>query len=817
MSGRVDAARRAVRKVLRDARDKNKWRKIVKFRLWMPVALQVLLVAALLFYTTSRFPGFVNSYNIEQILILALPLIVAAMAQTHALLVGYLDLSVGGMIGLGVVIASFLIGDEASLPQILFGIGVILVCGVVLGLVNAGLIRGLKIPSIIATLATLSILDGISLTMRPTAQGVIDPGLISVLTASIGPIPVAFIVIVLGAGLADLWLHASGSGLALRAVGFDDRSAKRGGVSTNRLRVRALILSAMLAAVAAFFVMARSPIGNATIGSTFALNSITAAVLGGAALAGGRATFLGSTVAALLLALIITVLPFLGLSPDDGPLIIGVLVLLGIVLFQLGDLKELAKSNYKRARRLVTKSRPPKAPALPAFYPSGPDFRVAPSGKTLIRGGTVLSMDPALGDLPSGDVLIEGEKILAVGPDLSNGEVEVIDAEGMIVMPGFVDSHRHIWEGLLRNIGTDVPLEGRTSYISFVLHKLAPAFRPEDAYVGNLVSALGAIDAGITTLLDWSHIQDSPAHTDAVIQALNDSGLRAVFAYGFPWWGKWEERQPSWFVRAATEYFSTKDQKLTLALAAPGPEFTDFEVTRDHWKLARETGARITTHVGVGSYGQDAKVQEFGQAGLLGPDTTYIHCTTLNDTEIQMIVDTGGTVSLASPVEMMMGHGMPPIQKFLDRGLRPSLSVDVETNVPGDMFNQMRSVLGLQRAIASAEGKTPVSTREVLAYATIEGARANGLDSKVGTLTPGKQADLILLRTDRMNVTPLNDPATAVVAGMDTGNVDTVLIGGRVMKRHGELLHVDWPAVRRKAAESRDFVVNKSGFKLPGI
>jgi cytosine/adenosine deaminase-related metal-dependent hydrolase/ribose/xylose/arabinose/galactoside ABC-type transport system permease subunit len=817
VSSRVDTARLAVRKFLRDARDKNKWRKIVKFRLWMPVALQVLLVAGLLFYTTSRFPGFVNAYNVQQILILALPLIVAAMAQTHAILVGYLDLSVGGMIGLGVVIASFLIGDEASLPQILFGIGVILVCGVALGLVNAGLIRGLKIPSIIATLATLSILDGISLTMRPTAQGVIDPGLISVLTASIGPIPVAFIVIVVGAGLADLWLHASGSGLALKAAGFDDRSAKRGGVRTNRLRVRALVLSAVLAAVAAFFVMARSPIGNATIGSTFALNSITAAVLGGAALAGGRATFLGTTVAALLLALIITVLPFLGLSPDDGPLIIGVLVLLGIVLFQLGDLKELAKSNYKRARRLVMKNRPPKAAQLPAFYPSAPDFRVAPSGKTLIRGGTVLSMDPALGDLPSGDVLIEGEKILAVGPDLSNGEVEVIDAEGMIVMPGFVDSHRHIWEGLLRNIGTDVPLEGRTSYISFVLHKLAPAFRPEDAYVGNLVSALGAIDAGITTLLDWSHIQDSPAHTDAVIQALDDSGLRAVFGYGFPWWGKWEERQPSWFVRAATEHFSSKDQKLTLALAAPGPEFTDFEITRDHWKLARETDARITTHVGVGSYGQDGKLQEFGEAGLLGADTTYIHCTTLNDTEIQMIVDTGGTVSLASPVEMMMGHGMPPIQKFLDRGLRPSLSVDVETNVPADLFNQMRSVLGLQRAIATAEGKTPVSTREVLGYATVEGAKANGLETKVGTLTPGKQADVILLRTDRMNVTPLNDPATAVVAGMDTGNVDTVLIGGRVMKRHGQLLHVDWPALRDKAAESRDFVIDKSGFKLPGI
>jgi len=817
MSERVDAARRAVRKVIRDARDKNKWRKIVRFRLWMPVALQILLVAALLWYTNARFPGFVNATNVSQILILALPLIVAAMAQTHALLVGYLDLSVGGMIGLGVVVASFLIGAEASVPQILIGIGVIVLCGVALGLVNAGLIRGLKIPSIIATLATLSILDGISLTMRPTAQGVISPDLVSVLTTSIGPIPVAFIVVVVAAGLADLWLHASGSGLELRAVGFDERSAKRGGVGTSWLRVRALLLAAVLAAVASFFVMARSPIGNATIGSTFALNSITAAVLGGASLAGGRATFLGSTVAAVLLALIITVLPYLGLSPDDGPMIIGILVLIGIVLFQLGDIKELAKRNYKRARRLVVGSRPPKAADLPAFYPSGSDFRVAPTGRTLIRGGTVLSLDPTIGDLTRGDVLVEGDRIVAVGPALSNGEVEVIDATDMIVMPGFVDSHRHIWEGLLRNIGTDVPLEGRTSYISFVLHKLAPAFRPEDAYVGNLVSALGAIDAGITTLLDWSHIQGSPAHTDAVIQALNDSGLRAVFAYGFPWWGKWEERQPSWFVRAATEHFSTKDQKLTLALAAPGPEFTDFEVTRDHWKLARETDARITTHVGVGSYGQDGKVQEFGEGGLLGPDTTYIHCTTLNDTEIQMIVDTGGTVSLASPVEMMMGHGMPPIQKFLDRGLRPSLSVDVETNVPGDMFNQMRSVLGLQRAIASAQGKTPVAAREVLEYATVEGARANGLDAKVGTLTPGKQADLIMLRTDRINVTPLNDPATAVVTGMDTGNVDTVLIAGRVMKRHGRLLHVDWPAVRRMVAESRDYVVAKSGFKLPGI
>jgi len=814
---RIDSTRQLIRKWIRNARDKNKWRKVVKFRLWMPVALQLVLIGGLLWYTNTRFEGFFNDSNIYNILLLAMPLAIAAIAQTHAILVGYLDLSVGAMITFGVVVASFLIGGEASSAQIAIGVGAVLGCGLVLGLVNAGLIRGLKIPSIIATLATLSILDGISLTLRPTAQGTISSELVSVLTATVGPIPIAFILIVVGAGLLDFWLHASGSGLAVRAVGYDERSAKRGGIRTNWVRVRALLLTGLLAAVASFFVMARSPIGNSSIGAPFALNSITAAVLGGASLAGGRATFIGSGVAAVLLAIILTVLPFLGLTPTDGSMIIGVLVLIGVILFQAGDLKELVKRNFRRVRRIVLGSRVDTVASIPDFYPSGIDFRTPDAGRRLIKGGTVLSFDPEVGDFSPGDVLIEGDRIIHIAASISADDAEVIDATDTIVMPGFVDSHRHIWEGLLRNIGTDVPLEGRTSYISFVLHKLAPAFRPEDAYVGNLVSALGAIDAGITTLLDWSHIQGSPAHTDAVVKALEDSGLRAVFAYGFPWWGKWEERQPSWFVRAATEHFTTKDQMLTLALAAPGPEFTDFEVSRDHWKLARETGARITTHVGVGSYGQDRKVEEFGNAGLLGADTTYIHCTTLNDTEIQMIVDTGGTISLASPVEMMMGHGMPPIQKFLDRGLPPSLSVDVETNVPSDMFNQMRSVLALQRALATAQEKTSASPRDVLSWATFEGARANGLDHKVGTLTPGKQADIIMLRTDRINVTPLNDPVTAVVAGMDTGNVDTVLIAGRVMKRRGKLLHVDWPAVMRMADDSRRHVIEKSGYRLPKI
>lgn len=261
-----------------------------------------------------------------------------------------------------------------------------------------------------------------------------------------------------------------------------------------------------------------------------------------------------------------------------------------------------------------------------------------------------------------------------------------------------------------------------------------------------------------------------------------------------------------------------------MAYAPFGPEFSPLEQVEADWELAREVDARISVHVGVGTFGRHGKVAEAGRAGLLGPDTTYIHCSTLSDEEVQMIADTGGTVSLASPVEMEMGHGMPPIQRFLDRGVRPSLSVDVETNVPGDMFTQMRSVMSLQRCMAyeqvlAEEEDAPecITTRDVIEYATIEGARANGLESKVGTLTPGKEADIIMLRTDRINVMPVNDPIGAVVWGMDTGNVDSVFIAGKAMKRDGELLNVDLDRIQQLVTASRDYVVEESGFTLPSI
>jgi cytosine/adenosine deaminase-related metal-dependent hydrolase len=391
-------------------------------------------------------------------------------------------------------------------------------------------------------------------------------------------------------------------------------------------------------------------------------------------------------------------------------------------------------------------------------------------------------------------------------------------------MPGFIDTHRHLWEGILRNIGTDVPLEGDASYLAFVLGQLSPAYRPDDVYAGNLISALGAINAGVTTILDWSHIQSSPEHTDAAIRALQVSGIRAVFAYGFPWFGDWNPQQPEWFNRAANQYFSSRDQLLTYALAPYGPEFAPIENCQAHWEMARAVGARVTVHVGVGSFGQHGKVAEFGKAGLMGPDTTYIHCTTLNDEEVQMIVDSGGSVSLAVPVEMMMGHGMVPTQRFLDRGLNPSLSVDVETNVPGDMFTQMQTTIALQHALVfdrklSGEENVPqaITTRDVLSWATIEGAKANGLGDVTGSLTPGKQADLIMLRTDTINVTPVNDPIGAVVFGMDTSNIDSVFVGGKALKRNGQMIGVDMPRVRELVHRSRDYVVKTSGFTLPQL
>jgi cytosine/adenosine deaminase-related metal-dependent hydrolase len=443
--------------------------------------------------------------------------------------------------------------------------------------------------------------------------------------------------------------------------------------------------------------------------------------------------------------------------------------------------------------------------------------------RILLQNGIVLTLDNQIGNFDQADVLIEGSKIAAVGPNLDASDAEVIDASNMIVMPGFIDTHRHIWQGIIRNMGVDHALG---DYFANIMGRLSPVYRPQDAYAGNYVSALGAIDAGITTLLDWSHIQITPEHTDAAINALQESGIRGVFGYGTPsltttdWWQSSGTNHAENIKRIAKQFFSSKDQLLSLARAPRGPDLTPYETAVEDWNLAREVGIRITVHVGVGQYGGLGNVGKMGRDGYLGPDTTYIHCNALSVEEFQMIADTGGTVSVSSSIEMQMGHGIPPIQRMLDHGIRPSLSVDVETAIIGDMFTQMRSVYAIQRALAHERVEqvpSLITARDVLEFATIEGARANDLLDKVGTLTPGKEADIILLRTDRLNVMPVNDPIGAVVLGMDTSNVDSVFIAGEAKKRQGELVGIDLNAVQRMVTESRDYVVRASGYQTPAL
>ena len=434
----------------------------------------------------------------------------------------------------------------------------------------------------------------------------------------------------------------------------------------------------------------------------------------------------------------------------------------------------------------------------------------APGRPILIKGGCVLSLDRGVGDFEQADVLIEGKRISAVRPNISAPNAEVIDASNTIVMPGFIDTHRHMWQGFLRNVLPDGSLE---DYRNVVQRTFGAKMTPDDVYAADLLSALGAVDSGVTCVLDWSHIQNSPEHTDACIKGLMESGVRAIFAYGA---GQNEtgrvfeiptSKYPGDIARLRKQHFSSDDQLVTLYLAAGGTP----EQTLEQFKAARAVGARITIHVGVGEFGRNALLEKLNAQGGLKDDTTYIHCCTLNDTEWKLIKDTGGTISIAGYVETLMGHGNPPFQKAIDNGIRPSLSVDVETSVPNDFFHQMRTAITLQKnevwAKRLAGDKNPpkfLTAREVLEFATVEGAKANGLERKVGTLTPGKEADIILLRTDRLNVMPMNNAVGAVVTSMGPQNVDTVLIAGKVMKRNGQLVGVDMARITKLGKEAQE-------------
>lgn len=431
----------------------------------------------------------------------------------------------------------------------------------------------------------------------------------------------------------------------------------------------------------------------------------------------------------------------------------------------------------------------------------------AHEGRYLLKNGVVLTMDDKIGDFERADVLIEGRRIVAVRPDIT-ADATIIDASDRIVLPGFVDTHHHFYQSALRNILGNGLLE---DYFRDIVAKATPLFRAQDAHDGVLSGALRSLTAGVTHVTDLSQVSNSPEHSDAMIEAFKSSGIRAVHAYSR---GYTPAAQfPADIERIQKQYFGASDQLVTLAFGAA--------IDKNQWLLARRLGLRLYTHV-VGSVAAvaPAAVIKLGEEGLMGPDNVYIHFTNAKPEHMKRVKETGGFISLAVPIEMTMRHGTPPLQQALDHGIRPSLSSDVETTMSSDMFSQMRAAFTLQRMLinerANREEKNlpPLLTaREVVMMATIEGARCNAADSRTGSLTPGKDADLLLLRTDMANVMPLNNAYGAIVTGMDTSNVDTVMVAGRILVQDGKLVGVDMVGLQRRITASRDYIVDKAGWR----
>lgn len=433
--------------------------------------------------------------------------------------------------------------------------------------------------------------------------------------------------------------------------------------------------------------------------------------------------------------------------------------------------------------------------------------------RTLVKGAAVVSADPEIGNIVAADILIEGNTILEIGAEVRDSGVHVLDGKGWIIAPGFVDTHRHTWVSTARHSYGDVdPL----NYFREVLGGAGPNYTPEDVRVATLLGAASSLSAGTTTLMDWAHIQNSPAHSDAGIRALSESGIRAVFGHGWPmttdgaWTRESRLHHPEDLRRLVSEYGNSAEGRITLALAARGPEMAAPEVWVREIEFARELGLRISVH--VGAYPHNAAVQavkQYADRGLLGPDMTFVHCSHTSADEISLMAQAGATASLGVHCELnSQGIGDIPLDLLLEAGIRPSLSGDNETKCAADMFTQMRSLFGYYRSWVGGGHSTVAEPHElklqdVFEFATIEGARALGLDEVTGSITPGKRADLICVRADDLNLAPVSNPLAALVLGAHEGNIDTVFVDGRIVKQQGKLLNIDLPHLLGEARRSQ--------------
>lgn len=448
-------------------------------------------------------------------------------------------------------------------------------------------------------------------------------------------------------------------------------------------------------------------------------------------------------------------------------------------------------------------------------------------GRIAITNGHVLSMDPGVGELQRGSVLIEGDRILAVERDLGAVDAEVIDAAGGVIMPGFIDSHRHTWQTALRGICADWTL---MDYFLGIRTTLSPRYSAEDVYVGNYAGALEALDAGVTTILDFSHCNNTPEHADRALAGLLDAGIRATFAYGFfappaaePHFTSHAMRLED--ARRVHRDVGALDGLVTMGVSLTEPGLVPLADSRREIETARELGVLIATHTGC-IWGMPSGLDQFAFHGLLGPDMVHVHCNACTERDWEHLRRSDAKISVTPETEMQMGMGHPPIGRALDAGLVLSLSCDVMSSNSGDMFSQMR--LGLQDARALANdrsharrtdpGELAYTVRDALAWATINGARALGREQDIGSLAPGKQADVIVVGPGggRLNMLGVAEPAGAVVQQANASNVQAVLVAGRVVKRDGGLVGVDLHRLSQMLDDSRERVL-AGGPVLPEV
>ena len=422
--------------------------------------------------------------------------------------------------------------------------------------------------------------------------------------------------------------------------------------------------------------------------------------------------------------------------------------------------------------------------------------------RTLISGGTVVSMDATLGDLDRGDVLIEDGVIARVAERIDAPDAEVIDATDRIVLPGFVDNHRHTWQTAFRGVGADWTF---AEYRVAIHGTIRPCYQPEDVYLGNLLGRLEALHSGVTTMLDWFHCAQGPELADAAIAALRDAPGRSIFCYGAGY--STTDRIEAEIRRVRSDL--SGDGPVTMAFGLRGAENTGVRTVADELKLAAELGLRTSMH--VASDGTRRPIADLHEHGLLRDTTTFVHANGIADDELRMLADAGSSVSISPDVELKMGFGWPMTGRALAAGLRPTLSIDDVPSVGGDMFSTLRTAYSVQRGLDGG-----LRARDLLEFATVNAAESCGLATRTGSITPGKDADLILLRADDLTVFPVTDPAATIVAAGHPGLVDTVLAAGRVVKRDGSLVDVDLPTLKARLLESRNRIAAAAGIPLDG-